>query len=359
MAFEILKTTESNVSKFKEIYEQDRFKARLFCFEHTPYETILSLNTVGPENFQIFKSVKKYGVSKTMKLYARKSDVVKYIVSSKGYYKIERGRLFPICVSNLEQDILKIFIEKFSWIRFLIENNLNNVLFNTIKRYKLYSRDKVLRHTYGCKPDIALLIMNHFSMRDWKSIKNSIINIDNFNTELFNYAGKLHDTAILAFKMNEKVNASWSVRRLGEQHDKWSKDFTDIILELSNRPLQIHPIFKRLNEVLGGGLITTTKDLAIEGQAQKHCVASYSYVIESGKVGIFHIDGYTAEIRLNYKSLELHQLKGIRNSEPSVEYKTLLKDRINLFNRQNQPDFDLPFIRVKPDLEDNILQLPF
>lgn len=31
----------------------------------------------------------------------------------------------------------------------------------------------------------------------------------------------------------------------------------------------------------------------------------------------------------------------------------------SLFNRQNQPDFDLPFIRVKPDLEDNILQLPF
>jgi len=165
MAIEILSSTETNVSKFKEIYEQDRFKARIFALENLPQENILTYNFVSPGNFQIFRTVKTYGVSKTLKLYARKKDFQKYIVSSKGFYKIERRSIFPICLSNLDSDVRDIFIKNLSWVRFIIECRFDNVLFNTVQRYKLYSRDKVLRHIYGVKPEIALKLKEHFNAR--------------------------------------------------------------------------------------------------------------------------------------------------------------------------------------------------
>jgi len=334
MSYEILKSTERNVAKFKEIYSEDRFKARIYCFEHTPSEDILSINKVSDDNFQIFRSTKKYGVSKTMKLYARKTDNAKYLVNKTKFYKIERGRLFPMCLANIEEDILQIFIDQFTWIRFLKEFGIRTILFNTIVKNKLYSRDKVLRYMYGCKADIALQLLNKFSLREWRDFKKTATGVENFNTELLDYDsfGILTDAARLAFKLNETINVSWSKRRLKEEHDKWSKKYTEIALEIDNRPLNIHPVFTKFNEFIGGGILLSTKELAIEGNRQRHCVATYSHSVDSGRTAIFNLNGYTAEIVKSGNKIELRQFKGFKNQDAPIELTKLIRDKLNEFS---------------------------
>lgn len=329
---EEIKNIRRNVEKFNEIYSEDRFKARIFAFENSPSEDSTWYNNVSPGVFQIFGYTKKLGVSKTLKLYVSKKCNFKYIVNKTTFYHHSRGKMMPITLQAVNSDLKDIFIQHFSWVRFLVENSIMDISFNSIVRNKLYSRDKVLRFMYGCSYENAVLLKNNFPYREWKVFRKNIINTENLNKDLFEDKQVLVDTLSLAYKMNENINAGWSARRLKEEHDRLSKEYTDIAFEMTNRPLTIHPIFFDFNNYLGGGLLTDTKQLAIEGSTKKHCVASYSNRVDSGRTAIFNIDGYTAEILNNGKQLHLSQFKGYRNVEAPNDLKERVKKSLSQFN---------------------------
>lgn len=328
----ILKETNQNVDKFMQLYAEDRFKARLFSFDNQPVTNQIIINEKSTDVFQIFFSQKTYGVSVTMKLYARRKDTMKIFVNKTKFYVSERNRLFPVCLCNLNRDIINIFLERFPWIRFLQENNFNNITFNTIVKYGLYSKEKVLKWMYGQNKETSyLLFNNNIDRKLWINYKKSLSNISNLYPEILR-SDFFIDTVQLAFKLNEKVNCAWSLRRLEEEHNRMSKQYTDTVLEISNRPLIIHPIFVKLNSFLDGGLITDTKNLALEGKSQRHCVASYSHYIDKGKTGIFHIKGHTAEVINTGKELQLRQFRGRMNVDAPEFLRKELQEQIFKFN---------------------------
>lgn len=356
---EVLETYSRNVERFKQIYEEDRYKARVYCFDADPHEKTVTYNNVSEGIFQIYDFTKKYGVSKTMKLYSRKKMNSKLIVNKTKFYIHNGKQLFPIMLRNIDRKYLPIFISHFSWVRFLEEYGIQDIPFNTIVRHKLYSRDKLLRYMYGCGGDLALQIKNVIGYSEWKNCRKSIINVENFNPELLKTRDFFIDTVSMAYKLNKVVNAAWSSRRLKEEHDNWSKEYTDIVFEFNNRPLSIHPIFLSLDEYLGGGLIRSTKGLAFEGSSQRHCVASYTGRVESGRVAIFNLKEYTAEIINSGRDLRLGQYNGYRNSLASHCLRQELEDKIKEFNKKcSQEEFDFKYFTPAKDNAD-LVDLPF
>lgn len=355
----ILKHTANRaVETFKAIYQTDRYLARIYAIENKPTENTLTYNYVSPGVFQIFDETKVYSVTTTLKMYAAKKSNKKLFVNNTKFYLHYNSRIMPITLRAIDAEFLQLFIEQFSWVRFLQEYRINDISFNTIVRNKLYSRDKLLKYMYGCDYERAIAIKRQFDYRRWKILRKNIKNIENFNIELLENDTIFADTVSLGFKLNKQINAAWSARRLKEEHDAWSKEYTNIAFEINNRNLNIHPIFKKFNDFIGGGLLTTSKELAIEGHNQNHCVASYSTVVDRGRVAIFHIQGFTAEIINTGFSLKLGQFKGHRNSDGPKEIKSRLIESLEIFNdNMSQKEFEeFPVVESK-ELE--LDELPF
>jgi hypothetical protein len=332
----VLKETKYNIDRFTELYEKNRFLARVYALEKQPHIDYTVLNESSEKKFQVFYTTHNYGVSKTLKRYIRKRDTKKIFVNDNRFFVDERRKLFPLCVGSLNTELRKIFIERFSWIKFLIECDLTTVPFNTIVRHKLYSRDKVLKHIYKCPADKALYLKQQmYSAYDWKKISENSFNAENLNAELL-CSSYLSDACSLAFKLNEKVNLAWSTRRLKEEHDKWSQAFTKYVIEMDNEPLKNRQVFIDFNEFLGGGLLTQSGELANEGYTQRHCVATYKNQINYGHCAIFHIKGYTAELRYkgNDNGLYVNQFKGNRNCDAPIELRNELLGKVKLFNEK-------------------------
>lgn len=343
---ETLKTYSRDVDKFKEIYEEDRFRARVFAFDADPYDKVVTYNNVSPGAFQIYNYTKRYAVSKTLKMYIRKKMESKLIVNKTTFWLHQNRRMFPIMLRNIDKEYVRIFIDHFSWVRFLVEFDIQDMTFNTLVRYKLYSRDKVLRYMFGCPGEAALRIQEKFSYKEWKAIKANIHNIENLNVELLEKKDLFTDTVGMGYKLNKMVNAAWSSRRLKEEHDNWSKEYTDIVFEFNNRNLNIHPVFISLNDFLGGGLIKSTKELAYEGSSQRHCVASYAGQVDKGHKAIFRLNDCTAEIINNGDRLYLNQYNGYRNEHASQELRQGLMNKIEEFNKTRTKE-EFSFLKFK------------
>lgn len=84
----------------------------------------------------------------------------------------------------------------------------------------------------------------------------------------------LRDTMSQAKILNKKINFSWSYKRLLEQHEKWSKEIT----EIKAKYIEKEEIIYSENYILPyGKLITSNVETYIEGKEMKHCVYSNNY----------------------------------------------------------------------------------
>ncbi len=158
--------------------------------------------------------------------------------------------------------------------------------------------------------------------------------LDSINPELLNTTthGILMDACRMGEQLCTKVNVSWTLRRLKEEHDTWSKHITDVLYEASNRELNISPVFRKLAEKLDG-LLTTSKDLAYEGRRQHHCVATYASAVDSGRCAIWHINGYTAEIARDHSNkLFLKQFLGHKNVQAPAKLRLVIEEELVKFN---------------------------
>lgn len=262
-------------------------------------------------------------ISRTNKAYYKRtinSEIV--LRNNKIWLKMPKS-VKPANWSIIFNDEFKKFLmDKFLWMRFVSENSvLHSLPFNSIVHHKLYSYTDCIKFMFKCSlPTAKMLVEQSIHYTEWRRwlLTNTLTNIDNFNIDFFhhNHREIFLDAVKMADILRKKINCAWSVNRLKQEHDTWSKEMTEIVAAASNRPLRVAPEFRKVTEVYPDAvLIEDTKSLALEGQSQRHCVASYSNNVDSGRCAIFHVKGYTLELGVNGGNYIIRQFKGLKNAE--------------------------------------------
>lgn len=358
----VLHERKYDTDKFEELYEKDRFIARVFAIEKKPRICYVRVNEVTKNQFQIFVGMQMFGVSKTLKRHVSNKTENKYFVNNGKFYRARGKTITPLFVGDMDGIVYEYMVERFGWIRFIKDCGFNSLQLNSVVRHKLYSRDKVLRFLYKCPaPQAELLHEAKINRDDWKKILKSAHNAENLNAELITCRNwqMLHDACELAWRLNERINLSWSVRRLNEEHDRLSKTYTGLVVKLDNEPLRVGQIFKDLNDFIGGGLITQSGELAGEGMRQKHCVVSYKSKVNGGGCAIFNYKGFTVEINKPYNNtVNISQMKGLRNTDPPVDIRIELANRLATFNASIK-DKQYSKEAIKEELTLDEIDLPF
>jgi hypothetical protein len=340
---QVIHREEYNVQKFRDIFTKNPTAARIYTHHWRVYTEEILLFQEDENKFQIITEEKHYGVSITDKIYYRTKRVRKVFVNNGKFHYMGDGSKFPFPINytTLHSFEEEIIYQRYPWLKFLKEYSLT-MAFNTIFKYKLYNPKKALAHRYGvpfpaCLHVHRALVLSQHTVV-WKEMKKNMINTHKVNPEILKDMGMLIDTTKMAKQLNRKVNAAWSVQRLKNEHNEWSRIITELLYSEINRPLKIKPLFVRLNDYIGG-LITDTKTLAMEGLKQKHCVGTYTYTIDSGVCAIYQYKGYTAEIRHYSNRVDgkpyLGQLNGYLNEKASDELREEVNEKINLFCEQN------------------------
>jgi hypothetical protein len=244
--------------------------------------------------------------------------------------------------------ILNKLEERFTWVRFIREQNvLGNIAFNTIIKNKLYNLKKALQFEYKVPKPIAKLIHSsedHWLKHYFKYYLPYIKNIESLKPEwietkgINSQIGLLRDTLKMAKILDKKVNCSWSLKRLRLEHDNFTKLINDIIFIGSDRQMKIKPIYSKFQEHSKFQMINTTKEIALEGKKQNHCVGTYVSTVESGSCGIYRVNGFTLELNTRYDKksnkslLTIGQLRGYANCNPPEELSNMVSEKVKEFN---------------------------
>jgi hypothetical protein len=352
----LFKTVNLDLDKVLELVKTDRFKTRVLIKNDPSKYTYTEIIVFEDKNqITVIDQTKKLNISINNRLYYTIQHKQVYLYKNNKFwylYNSSRNKTVrPLSINNfpflsISEDslnqpgtVLKFFIEKFSWIRFLLENSsvFSLVPFNTIIKHKLYNYNDLLKHLYKSNlPTAKFMVLNGIDAKRYKTLLKYTTNLnETSNKVIINSSSYLfNDTINMAIILNKKVNCAWSVKRLQQEHDNWAKEITNIVMEETNRELKIKEEYiKFAQQNPDFKLIDTTKELAIEGLTQSHCVATYSNNVDNGDCAIFHINGYTAEIKLNNNELELGQFAGYKNQKPPEELKTTLENRIYDFNK--------------------------
>lgn len=332
-----------DIHKILDLHKTDKLKARILVKnEPHKYQYHRKVLFEKDNSFNIIEETISIRISTNNKMYFVQTNKTSYVYKDNKFWFIQgigkHSRVLPLVLAHFTSSILEVFLNKFSWLRFIHENQVfNNVPFNTIVKYKLYNYNDLLKYIYKSNlPTAKLMLKSNISSYRFKEISKHCINLnENSNTELFNTINldSFNDTIRMANILNKKVNCQWSIKRLTQEHDNWAKEITNIVMEESNRPLNIkaeYLEFAKQNPDLK--IITTTKELALEGLIQSHCVATYSSSIDNGNCAIFHINGYTADIRLHNKVLLLNQFKGYKNCQAPEELNSFLLEKLENYN---------------------------
>lgn len=391
--YTVLKTGESSkLNKLLTVYKKDPFAARVIFFNSDSNEFFSSRLVMFEHkngDCQICLFRKTFGMSVTNRIYSREKKMQSITYSKKKFYiySSHNNKIIQLTYNGLEnfmhyltsygirdfdRDIvINILIKKFSWIRFIQENDvLHSTAFTTFIRYKLFNLKDALRHIFKCpypvievilyrvdtktKNDIDIFgeriyvndLPNHTThinrLKRWKSISKYLINVENLKIEMLSHS-IFNDACRMAKILDKKINCSWSINRLVEEHDKWSKEITHIVLSAEEKyDLKIGDIYREFARFSGYKLLTTNIDLLNEGMIQKHCVGTYIDRVNKGHCAIFHIEGFTLEIGYNQpiygevnsvNKVQFKQFKGKGNSSAPSELTLKVKGVIEGFNR--------------------------
>lgn len=357
----LFKSINLDLDKVLELVKTDRFKARVLLKNDPSKYTYSEIIVFEDKNqITVIDQTKKLNISINNKLYYTIQHKQVYLYKNNKFWYLCTGRnsmIRPLTISNFPfistsytlidnnqpkeaGTALKVFMEKFSWIRFLFENSaiFSFVPFNSIIKYKLYNYNDLLKYLYKSNlPTAKFMLANNVDAKKYKSLLKYTTNLNETTNELFLSSSSIlfFDTINMATILNRKVNCTWSVKRLQQEHDIWAKEITNIVMEESNRDLKIKEEYIKFAEQNPDfKLINTTKELALEGLTQRHCVATYSNAVDNGSCAIFHINGYTAEIKLVDNKLKIGQFSGYKNEQAPQNLITELEERVLNFNKQ-------------------------
>jgi len=339
------------------LYQKNRYHARVFFKNSTSHQFIKTTTWLHEEgnNFSIVQYRKIHGISVTNRMYSRKS-VEFSITYKKGKFwfitgsaaRVKGVKHFTLShVSVMEQPkkIMEVLISKFPWVQFLMENNLlTSISVNTIKKNKLFTFKKALKYKYKTNyPTAKLLHLNpsylimHELPRKTKYLKNIESIKEDWLKPREDIHTYFHDTLRMAETLDRQVNCSWSDSRLKEEHDKWSDEITEIIYNEADRELKIKEVFIEFRDFSNLNMLTTTKEMFLEGKKQSHCVGTYVKRVDNGNCAIFTYNKYTIEvgIKLN-KELYIVQCRGFRNKNADEESMAYINHLISEFNKTIQ-----------------------
>lgn len=345
----------SSVERLFEVYRNNPYNARVIYMNNNKdmysYMKVVLFTEGNTFNIVLFK--KSFGISKTNRIYSSERRMANISYKNGKFYLINNGTVKPLTLHNLRLafnqwccyaiDYLK---DNFTWLRFVEEKNiLTSVAFNTIISKKLYSYKKAIIHTYNVPYPIGKAIHEvndktynndvQMFIHHFKKNLEYLENITSFDTELIKTNTTLFtDTLKMARILNKKVNCKWKLKRLKEMHDLWSEEITDITYMDADREMVIHPIFRKFSEFTNFTMLTTTKEMCLEGKKNKHCVATYVNRVESHTCAIYHIDGYTLEVRKDWSSngLVYGQFRGYNNCSAPVGLDEMVQKYIKEFN---------------------------
>ena len=371
----IYESKPAEIDKLYKAYALDKKKARVLYFNNRNNYSITRVIMFKRENgdFEIAHLVETLGISITNKMYRREKKIESLIrKGGKFYYVTRTKRVTQLTYSGLrafvgqfsswnnieDHVIIKSFIKKFSWIRFISEEPLlHNMAFNSFVRYKLYNLNDALKHRFKAPIPVIKNLKVMFKdynttdmMKIWKEMKQVLINIENLKPEISQHHLFI-DTCKMARTLDKKVNCSWSQKRLTQEHDDCSKEITNTVLEFEvERELRVNDMFVKFAEVTGYQLLKTNKELLAEGMKQKHCVGTYIQKVDNGNSGIYHIKGYTLELTFqkifgSYNSdkrdydksafnyLNVIQFRGKFNKNAPNELHNEIGEKIMAFNK--------------------------
>ena len=182
--------------------------------------------------------------------------------------------------------------------------------------------------------------------------KNPINYIDNFKeykkVKDPNYQNYFDDLIKMANEFDQKINFSLNKDNIKEQHDKILLENLD---KMKAKSIHVDDKFLVLEKYLPKEfkIIKTGKELLFEGLTQKHCVNSYSDIINQGSCCIITTEyndrRYTAEISFgkynwldeyNQEIYTINQFKGYANSSVPNELISKLQNIINEVNKKEK-----------------------
>ncbi len=369
--------------KFLKTYKEDKLKARIIFFHRredyggNDYHVTSAGGGFSSERLMLFERPNgdfsivlfhiKWGLSITNKMYKSQSAVasVSYKKADNKFWLIMRRKgkrgLLPLTYANLgaafgmrAEAVKDKMQEKFGWLRFIREKNvLMNVAFNTIVKKKLFSYEAALRHMYKTPYPVAQKlhevksgnsnIMHTLGSKGFDAFLRHMSNIENISDEQVK-STIFWDTVRMARILDRKVNCSWSDTRMRNEHDTWAKEITSVLLNVNDRQMKVHKLFMKFQELSNYQLLTSTREMSLEGMVNQHCVASYVSKVDQGRCAIFHLNhgsaldyGYTLEVVRNVDAhgcpeLAMLQCRGLRNCDAPSELRDEVKSKLDKFN---------------------------
>jgi len=358
--------TETKSSDLIELignYQKDKYKARVVFFNkgrgyYTQDREVLFEYPNG--DFKICKFQRTYGISKTSIMYNREKIVSQFLYVKKKFY-IKHNNKFSVPShsylknnpNGYSKEAYVYLNNRFSWMRNLMESEDGySISLNTIVSEKLFNDRKILKHLFKAPWPVIKILTDkknigwsfYDGLKIWKEMRQYLINVDNLKPELY-YSDYFIDISKMAKTLDKKVNCSWGLRRLKEEHDEWAKIISNIVLEsqaLYN--LNVKKIYRDFADYSGYELLKTNHDLVHEGTKQHHCVATYISSIDNGYCGIYKVKDYTLELRFekdwrdkdkDEKVLSIGQIRGFKNCQPPREVVNEVKDFILKFSLNN------------------------
>lgn len=333
------------------LYSKDKLKARIYYMNDTSdfRKDKLILFTKSNGDFSIVLFSRTFGISKTNKMYNREKRLFQVHYSNNKFVIVNNikkagSKFVPPTYNNfyhfncgnfqVNNIIIELLSSRFAWVRFIHETPaLQNISLNTFINKKLFTLKAALNYHLKCPFPIGkIIISSKLHGQQIHMIKNHIEYIDNIESLkaewLKNNVGLFFDTLKMAKTLNKKLNASWTTRRLREEHDKWAKLITDVIFIDGDKEMKILDIYKEFADKYNYKLLRTTKDMAIEGKKMNHCVATYISKVENGYSGIYSVGDYTLELTTTWgkgvKILCINQFRGYSN----IDAPQKLKDKV-------------------------------
>jgi hypothetical protein len=359
-----------DITKLIELYNEDKYMARVNYFNHpSKFEKTRVVYFEFPNgNFEFAKFRVKCCITKTNKMYFIESKISSVGYKNGKFYYTGRNLYRNLTYNYLysfdggNKNIVGKFIELFGYIRNLGEQTwTRDISFNTIKRNKLFSLNAIKKHYFKQPLPVIDILMPFYTEKygysfNFKLIKENLSYLENITslTNEFLDNPYFEDSCRMAKILGTKVNCKWSENRLFNEHNKWSKEISTILLKSEKEfDLNISDIYKKFSEFSGYTILKTNKELLAEGINMKHCVGTYIEKVNKGLCGIYHIDNHTLELGNNSNNgLIINQFKGKFNSNPPEELfnkvnktllkfnKTINKNLINNNNNNNNNNYN-------------------
>lgn len=334
----IKESDKKEVNELFRVYKEDPFKARVKYHNKGKgnfHFTRLVLFEFNNDEFEICQFSVQFGISTTNRIYSSQKKLASishkkgkfWYINNRNKNKSIRPLTYGGFISFIQEsenlytwnkddgsfteksEVFKYFHKRFPWVLMLSESDISmGANMNVIKTQKLFGMKDLNRHVMKVPNNIAKIVMESQSfqtlknqgepIKRWHSILKVLDNLENVTPELLN-DHLFADTCKMANTLGRKINCAWGSKRLKEEHDKWSKEITSIVLDCEiEYDLNIRPIYKSFANFSGYRLLKTNKDMLGEGMLQHHCVGTYIDQVDRGQTAIFHVKGYTLQLNV-------------------------------------------------------------